>query len=197
MTGTRNGQVTRAMQELNVAPESVADAVVCRSGEVVLVLNSSRIVSWSPPPAGVNWPVRPSSAGPLGDGGRVGPPRCEEERLIESRRWRVKVLEAGVGPWPFPTEMAEEVARTLAGTPVCMREDFAHESIRASSRPAGSVQRHPFFETPKRTTRIAGPSTVSAPSPSTSRAARDGGAGTRGGVSAGARGLEPTTARAG
>ena len=38
MTGTRNGQVTRAMQELNVAPESVADAVVCRSGEVVLVL---------------------------------------------------------------------------------------------------------------------------------------------------------------
>jgi hypothetical protein len=126
-----NPQVVQAMRELNLAPSSVANAIVCPSGEVVLVLNSSRVVTWSPPPAGVNWPVRPSSAGPLGDGGRVGPPQCDEERLLESRRWRVKVLEAGVGPWPFPSPMAEEVARTLPGTPVCMREDFAHEPMAA------------------------------------------------------------------
>jgi hypothetical protein len=119
MTSKQDARVVQAMKELRLAPETVADAIVCPSGEVVLVLNSSRIVSWTPD--GTTWPVRPSSAGPLGDGGRVGPPRCEEARLLESRRWRVRVVRAGTTTkqgYVWTSHAAEQVADQLVGVPV-------------------------------------------------------------------------------
>jgi hypothetical protein len=57
--------------------------------------------------------------------------REEFEELLAGRTWRIKVLEAGVGPWPWTSESARRLVEALPGVPVVARPDLTHEAMEA------------------------------------------------------------------